>query len=191
MFILWYSLITFPELVRDKMLYCKTQISRNLQFSIYIVPKTQQASLHLCCQWISAISKRHDNIVVSWLRDFLRLCVRSDIESDFGSCSIFYLIIQILLPKKLLFPPIISRTKGKPYLIIYYGYRYNLQTCFFRICCRSLLGMGSANERWRYIVTSALIGCAHDQHDPWGCHDFNKIIEWHSNPALLCQKTVS
>ena len=30
-----------------------------------------------------------------------------------------------------------------------------------------ILGMGSANERWRYIVTSFLIGWAHTQNDPW------------------------
>ena len=30
-----------------------------------------------------------------------------------------------------------------------------------------ILGMGSANERWRYIVMSSLIGWAHTQNDPW------------------------
>ena len=30
-----------------------------------------------------------------------------------------------------------------------------------------ILGMGSANERWCYIVTSSLIGWTHTQYDPW------------------------
>ena len=30
-----------------------------------------------------------------------------------------------------------------------------------------ILGMGSANETWRYNVTSSLIGWAHTQNDPW------------------------
>ena len=29
-----------------------------------------------------------------------------------------------------------------------------------------ILGLGSANERWRYIVTSSLISWAHTQNDP-------------------------
>ena len=32
---------------------------------------------------------------------------------------------------------------------------------------RIILGMGSANERRRYIVTTSLIGWAHHQIDPW------------------------
>ena len=31
-----------------------------------------------------------------------------------------------------------------------------------------ILGMGSANERWHYIVRSSLIGWAHTQNDTWG-----------------------
>ena len=34
-----------------------------------------------------------------------------------------------------------------------------------------ILGMGSANERWHYIVMSSLIGWAHTQNDPW-------LIDW-------------
>ena len=30
-----------------------------------------------------------------------------------------------------------------------------------------ILGMGLANERWPYIVTSSLIGWAHPTNDPW------------------------
>ena len=30
-----------------------------------------------------------------------------------------------------------------------------------------ILGMGSANERRRYTVTSSLIGWAHTENDPW------------------------
>ena len=30
-----------------------------------------------------------------------------------------------------------------------------------------ILGMGSANERWRYFVAPSLIGGAHTQNDPW------------------------
>ena len=33
---------------------------------------------------------------------------------------------------------------------------------------RIILGMGSANERRRYIVTSSLVGWTHAQNDPWG-----------------------
>ena len=29
-----------------------------------------------------------------------------------------------------------------------------------------ILGVGSANERWRYILTSSLIGCVHTRNDP-------------------------
>ena len=37
----------------------------------------------------------------------------------------------------------------------------------FRGYSRIILCMRSANERWRYIVTSSLIGWAHAQNDPW------------------------
>ena len=30
-----------------------------------------------------------------------------------------------------------------------------------------ILCLGSANERWRYLITSSLIGWAHTQNDPW------------------------
>ena len=30
-----------------------------------------------------------------------------------------------------------------------------------------ILGMGSANERWRYIVMLAVIGLVHSQNYPW------------------------
>ena len=36
-----------------------------------------------------------------------------------------------------------------------------------------ILGMDSANERWRYIVTSSLIGWAHTRNDP--CHATTKM----------------
>ena len=36
--------------------------------------------------------------------------------------------------------------------------------------------MGSANERWRYNVTSSLIGCAHTQNDP--CITYNIVLQW-------------
>ena len=37
---------------------------------------------------------------------------------------------------------------------------------FWHVIMRIILGMGSANERRRYIVTSFLIGWAHTQNDP-------------------------
>ena len=39
----------------------------------------------------------------------------------------------------------------------------------FLSCPGVILGMGSANERWRYNVTSSLIGLAHAQNGPWSC----------------------
>ena len=40
-------------------------------------------------------------------------------------------------------------------------------TCRPRTYTGIILGMGSTNERRRYIVTSSLIGWAHIQNDPW------------------------
>ena len=37
------------------------------------------------------------------------------------------------------------------------------------------LGMGSANERWHYILTLSLIGCAHTQKYPRNIHVFCKL----------------
>ena len=38
------------------------------------------------------------------------------------------------------------------------------------------MGMGSANERRRYIVTSSLIGWAHNQKEYWNCVLY--LIHW-------------
>ena len=69
------------------------------------------------------------------------------------------------------------------------------QTQFSLSCnvCRSsisgiILGMGATNESRRYVVTSALIGWAHTQNDPWIWF----IPVWHDGsmelpPTLWCQ----
>ena len=55
-----------------------------------------------------------------------------------------------------------------------------------------ILGMGSANERRRYNVTSSLIGRAHTQNDPRMKHDTSDIyitifIEGHVKvPSAKC-----
>ena len=41
-----------------------------------------------------------------------------------------------------------------------------------------ILCMGPANERWRYNLTSSLIGWMHIQNDPWG------IQLWSNDPIL-------
>ena len=51
-----------------------------------------------------------------------------------------------------------------------------------------ILGLGSANERRRYIVTSSLIGWAHNLNDPWGCsgeQEAHGAKRWGSNPRSL------
>ena len=60
-----------------------------------------------------------------------------------------------------------------------------------------MLGMGSANERRRYYVTSPLIGGAHTQNDPWRGTDSivpgtpcSKKI-WCSNSTKLVQRVNS
>ena len=44
-----------------------------------------------------------------------------------------------------------------------------------------ILGMGSANGRWRYIVTSSRIGWAHTQNDHWATM-FHDVMTWRHFP---------
>ena len=50
-----------------------------------------------------------------------------------------------------------------------------------------ILGMGSANERWHYIVTSSLIGWAHTQNDPfWPTTMVSNHHSWESYGSDQC-----
>ena len=53
-----------------------------------------------------------------------------------------------------------------------------------------ILSMGSANERWRYIVTSSLISWAHTQNDPWR-HTSKYILDCPNNCQYTMNQNVS